>query len=95
MAPSQTTKDEKDYRPGMSTRVQVPGLAGFTALAICRIMGRTRLHLFLLRFTSARACKRAKGSRCGRSRHEFHRSPPKCRLLFGRIQHSDLAIVLA
>ncbi len=32
----------------MSTRVQVPGLAAFTVLAICCIMGRTRLHLFLL-----------------------------------------------
>jgi hypothetical protein len=37
----------------MSTRVQVPGLAVFTALAICCLVGRTRLHLFLLRITIA------------------------------------------
>ncbi|PYU18127.1 MAG: hypothetical protein DMG32_26640, partial [Acidobacteria bacterium] len=37
----------------MSTRVQVPGFAAFTALAICCIRGRTRVHLFLLRITIA------------------------------------------
>ena len=37
----------------MSTRVQVPGFAAFTALAICCIRGRPRVHLFLLRITIA------------------------------------------
>jgi hypothetical protein len=31
--------------------VHVPGFAADTALAICCIIGRTRLHLFLLRIT--------------------------------------------
>ena len=42
-----------DQRVGIFTTVQVPGFAAFTALAICSIIRRTKLHLFLLRITTA------------------------------------------
>src|ERR1700675_822162 len=41
--------EERNQRGGMVTTVQVPGLAASTALAISCILGRTKLHLFLLR----------------------------------------------
>ena len=44
---------KRDQREGMSTTVQLPGPAAFTAFAISSIMGRAKLHLFLLRITIA------------------------------------------